>query len=575
MGRLIRRCVITAISSTILYFLTYYSPKINELSNNDLDKVVSDEQRNSLKQQRVLLFITTHMSDQHWWYLSVCWPQLLMSSTLLAEADKLVYLTTDKLNKDRAMEVLSDTFRNQNLTIKEGDNLGLQQGAMQALSEAARLHWFDGYDWVIRLNPDVIIRDSMYMMDVIQNDLNASALLINCVGDTNDDGTLKAYITGQPMDGKYMVHTDFFAVKPDKLPKEAFLKPSSSNAEQSFTHDLRSIIHNGEHRWIPNADPVAVSGKYICRAGTGRDVNSASILHFHVKDFFDSVCPINPVVHHNTQVNTISTIRGTASSKTESSSKSSLLVHNEDTTHNIDKTTPSIACVIYTYHGSRELITETYKTWAQYCDYFFAYSDEEWDYLSADGNTTKMTKTIPLRVHPAPKDTLWNDVRKIWDDLRQRYSNGSLDADFVTFSGDDAFFIMPRLRTYLQQFNGKEDRLLLGGSDDFVRESPNPWVGGAGYVITRKLIEEAALSKCKEQLTPAEDMLTSSCLFGQGVKYTDTRDDMGRGRFCRSLPTEPCHLPHGKASDEVVLFHYATKEIRSHLHEQYYKLTIY
>ena len=90
MGRRISRCVITVISSTILYFLTYYSPKINELSNNDLDKVVSDEERNSLKQQRVLLFITTHMSDQHWWYLSVCWPQLLMSSTLLAEADKLV-----------------------------------------------------------------------------------------------------------------------------------------------------------------------------------------------------------------------------------------------------------------------------------------------------------------------------------------------------------------------------------------------------------------------------------------------------------------------------------------------------
>lgn len=262
--------------------------------------------------------------------------------------------------------------------------------------------------------------------------------------------------------------------------------------------------------------------------------------------------------------------------------------HNDDTTliqsgipiSNIKMTTPKIACAIYTYTGSRELITETYTTWAQHCDYFYAYSDEEWDYLPEQQqrelvNSTTTTTTIPLRVPPAPKETLWNDVRKIWEDLLGRYNDGSLDADFVTFSGDDAFFIMPRLRSYLQNFNGKGDRLILGGTDDDRRQSSNPWIGGAGYVITRKLIEEAALRKCREQLTAAEDMLTSSCLFSQGVNFIDTRDDMGRGRFCRSLPIEPCHLPHGEASDEVVLFHYTKGEVRSQLYQQYYTFTIY
>ena len=245
----------------------------------------------------------------------------------------------------------------------------------------------------------------------------------------------------------------------------------------------------------------------------------------------------------------------------------------------------TIACVIYTYHGNRDMITETYATWAQHCHYFFAYSDEEWDYLSEQHNKrhneigsdkkTTNTMTIPLRTYPAPKDTLWNDVRKIWEDLLRRYNNGSLNADFVTFSGDDALFVVPRLMSYLQQYNGRQDRLILGGIDDDRRESSDPWIGGAGYVITRKLIEEAALGKCMEKLTAAEDMLTSSCLYHQGVNFTDTRDGMGRGRFCRSLPTEPCHLPQGKASDEAVLFHYATGEIRSQLYRFFYHDLLY
>ena len=36
-------------------------------------------------------------------------------------------------------------------------------------------------DWVIRMNPDVIIRDDTLMLDVIQNDPNATAILLNCI----------------------------------------------------------------------------------------------------------------------------------------------------------------------------------------------------------------------------------------------------------------------------------------------------------------------------------------------------------------------------------------------------------
>ena len=300
-----RRKIVITIASIIVCYLSNIKEVLPSQTKDLVSKMDVEDHgsrsanahaNSTITQQLILLFITTHMSDQHLWYLNVCWPQVLMASPMLEKADKLVYLNTDAQNRERVIEVSEETFRYQNLTIEEGDNPGLQQGAMAALSEASRLHWFDRYDWVIRLNPDVIIRDSTYLMDAMENDKHASALLINCVGDKNEDGTLKGFVGVTPINGN-LVHTDLFAIKPSAMPQDAFLKPSSSNAEQSFTDDLRSIIHNDEHRWIPDADPLAINGKYVCRAGTGRDLQSASTSHFHVgkKAFFDGICPISPV----------------------------------------------------------------------------------------------------------------------------------------------------------------------------------------------------------------------------------------------------------------------------------------
>ena len=38
---------------------------------------------------RILLYITTHMSTTHFWYLDTCWPEALLRSSLLREADVL------------------------------------------------------------------------------------------------------------------------------------------------------------------------------------------------------------------------------------------------------------------------------------------------------------------------------------------------------------------------------------------------------------------------------------------------------------------------------------------------------
>lgn len=78
-------------------------------------------------------------------------------------------------------------------------HLGMQEGAKAAISDASREGWFNDYDWVILVNSDVIIRNDTFMLDIMQNDPNATtAILVNCNGNNTSP----------------KVHTDFFAIKP-------------------------------------------------------------------------------------------------------------------------------------------------------------------------------------------------------------------------------------------------------------------------------------------------------------------------------------------------------------------------
>ena len=233
---------------------------------------------------RVLLFITTHMSQQHMWYLKSCWPQALLHSPLLRNADVMVYLNTEVKRRNDALRLLSSVFINQQITVhirsKESNISGAKAkhaGAIAALSDAARLRWFDSYDWVIRLNPDVIVRNSTYLSHTINNDPAATAILINCLN------------FEKPR--RVQVHTDFFAIKPGVLPKDAFLNPSDGNAEMSFTHDIKkSVLEKGGHRWIPEAFPY----DKFCRAGYKRVLTDTPIIHFHFDEttFKNFTCPV-------------------------------------------------------------------------------------------------------------------------------------------------------------------------------------------------------------------------------------------------------------------------------------------
>lgn len=202
-------------------------------------------------------------------YLRACWPIALQRSPLLTNSDIIVYLSIGENNtqhEDYSMLILQQIFANQTLTVHVKVNPGYQEGALAAMKDAMDEHWFKPYDWIIRLNPDVIIRNDTFLLQTMQTDCNASAIILDC----------------DPEQPLKLINTDFFAIKPKALPDGAFQNVSLGEnvyAESHFSHDLRSsIINKGNHRWLVNSQP----NHHTCRAGLGRDRKTADVIHHHL-----------------------------------------------------------------------------------------------------------------------------------------------------------------------------------------------------------------------------------------------------------------------------------------------------
>ena len=292
----------------------YFPPSASSTSSTSMTN-----NKTILGDLKVLVFMTTHMSSQHEMYLRSCWPRALKNSKLLQSSDIAVYLNPPFQQRQTSMQLLKNTFAHQNLTIhlynntrndaeplsaatantgtetksktnafsswfqtksmiqKQNKAMSIikQSGAMDALQQASKHNWFQNYDWIIRLNPDVIIRNDTWMLDTILHDPSASGLFINCFQEYPTRG--------------YKLHTDFFAVKTQDLPRGAFQHPQGRNAEMAFTMDVQeTILDQKKHRWVPGAGPK----RDICRAGLERDIATTDVTHFHHDWNFDYKCPI-------------------------------------------------------------------------------------------------------------------------------------------------------------------------------------------------------------------------------------------------------------------------------------------
>ena len=75
------------------------------------DKIEINTDIDESKIPKTLMYITTHMTQQHIDFLKYCWPLALQNSKLLSSADVMVYLSPNPDKVDESIELLKDVFK--------------------------------------------------------------------------------------------------------------------------------------------------------------------------------------------------------------------------------------------------------------------------------------------------------------------------------------------------------------------------------------------------------------------------------------------------------------------------------
>jgi len=232
------------------------------------------------KGQRVLLYITTLFSQTHIDYLHCCWPKLLEESPFLPNLDVVVFsnnlteINATHLNYTQQLFAKQPSFRFRFATPESLQTLRQwrpndtnatsrtnfkQWGANMAMMLGFSQGWFSNYDWVIRINPDVLIRSSSFLRSHL-GDPQVHAILAMC--------------------GSHKVNTDFMALRPAAalqnggLPFQHMYRYGSHsflNHEHTAKKNLEGILPKA--KFLPNLDPM--EGK--CRVRGPR----APVYHQH------------------------------------------------------------------------------------------------------------------------------------------------------------------------------------------------------------------------------------------------------------------------------------------------------
>jgi len=218
--------------------------------------VSSFRKRKTLDNIRVLVYIPTHLPEAHVDFLRKCWPSLIDNSVLLQHADMLLFTA-----REPPSDVLQDGFRGKKVRVERYNNTGYQQGAMLAMETATVNRWFDGYDWIIHVNPDVLILDDEWLIKTMLDD-GVDGIFANCFD--YSPCSQNCFLS--------VVNSDFFAVRPLHLGPTSFTEVHASNAEFQVTAIFRDIVDQGRDRWI-----AGTNMKGSCRI-RGHGV---AVLHAH------------------------------------------------------------------------------------------------------------------------------------------------------------------------------------------------------------------------------------------------------------------------------------------------------
>jgi hypothetical protein len=231
---LIRCCafIFTAFLVNVFRNHQMFSLETTLTTNTLSNKVLSEERIDRGVFPKVLIFITSHFSASHITFFQRCWPYSIAKSLLLQSSDILVFS-----NGATNRSLLQRLFAHNRLEIHEvNENPGYEKGANEALELAGLYGWFESYDWVIRLNPDVIIRNDTEILKLIM-DPDLDGIFVNCL----------------PGRGE-LLHTDWSAFRPAALPERKFAS-NRLHSEAKFTIDMKAILTSRSFVWLPHSHP--------------------------------------------------------------------------------------------------------------------------------------------------------------------------------------------------------------------------------------------------------------------------------------------------------------------------------
>lgn len=245
-----------AVDLTLLLFS--YSVHALRMSNADLEPdslatPSTDLNGANAQTPKIVIFITTIPKAEHMNMLSSCWPRLMRNRLpILSRADVILHSKGNQTETE-LRQVMSD-WPNKIVRVATSENDGYEQGAISAFSEAVENDWFEGYDWVIRINPDVQIMKEAPLLDRMT--ANHAGIFANCKD--------RKMVDGQAANlGGHQIHTDFFAVRPNFLLKQAWTNATSWNPGHKFNAEnfasavgFKNIIEQHLDSWvIPNGNP--------------------------------------------------------------------------------------------------------------------------------------------------------------------------------------------------------------------------------------------------------------------------------------------------------------------------------
>jgi hypothetical protein len=214
--------------------------------------------------------MTTHQSPLHVDFLEKCWGHAVRRVPLLQAADLLYYTSA----KDPVQVIYNLGFRNvkvlqfeedvqvqnQSYTWRQMDRRK-QIGAIRAMVDPSLREWLHPYDWVIRLNPDVLIREDLFFRTHMMNDSIAG--IFHRVGSSE-----------QPLQ---LLHSDFYMFRPraffqnQNIPRCRQRRP---HAEAKLLCLFQSLIEDG--RALVEIPNVRNRGKLARIAG-----KKSPVIHDH------------------------------------------------------------------------------------------------------------------------------------------------------------------------------------------------------------------------------------------------------------------------------------------------------